>query len=100
MRSSHAASPEGFDRGDVVGEARGELHGEVGVAEIRIGPRLRDALPAVAVVDELAGHRVVAQDLAPARLAAQQLLDDALVLGRVAVLAVEPDLDGEGGRTR
>ena len=55
----------GLERGDVVGEAGGHLEGELGVAEVRVGPGLRQPLPAVAVGDERGGLGLGPEDLAP-----------------------------------
>ena len=60
-----SASAEGLERRDVVGEAGGQLEGQVGIAQVGVGPRLRDPLPAVPVADERADHRLGAERLAP-----------------------------------
>ena len=53
-----SAPPQGLEGGEVVGEARGDLDAELGVAEVGVGPGLRQALPVVGAAEEAAGGGV------------------------------------------
>ena len=82
-----------LERGHVVGQAGGDLDPDVGIAQIRIGPQLRQPPPVVAPPDERAGHGFGAERAPPAALVAEHPGQHGVVLGHVGVLGVEADLE-------
>src|SRR2546423_9851954 len=57
LNASSLLSEEGFEDGDVLGDPQGDLHAEIIIAEIGVGPRLGHAAPLVAPSEERAGDR-------------------------------------------
>src|SRR5687768_4487595 len=96
-RRASPPSPERLQRGQVLRQPVGDLDGEVGRAEVGIGPRLGDPPPRPAALgpDELADDGLSPERPPPPRLALQQPLDDGFVVGDLRVLAVEPHLQRE-----
>src|SRR4051794_11730628 len=73
------------------------LEGEVGGAEVGIGPRLRHPSPRVGPAEEGAYDRFLPELPAPPLLGAKQLGDHGLVLIDVGMLGVEAHLEGKHG---
>src|SRR4051794_10431643 len=91
-------SEDRFENRDVLGDAERDLHAQVIIAEIGVGPRLGHAAPRVAAAEERAGDRLRAELLAPRALAAGDPLEEGIAVGHLRVLGVEADLEGEHGR--
>ncbi len=78
---------------EVVGQARRDLEGQLGVVEVRFDPGFGESAP-MRCVEELSGLGLSAEDLAPVGLGSEQRVQCSFVLFEVAVFGMEADLQG------
>src|SRR5947207_579094 len=94
---SSLLSEDGFERRHVLGDAQGDLHAQIIVAEVGVGPCLRHPAPPVGPSEERTGHRIGSEDLAPRPLAGDEPFERGLVVGQLRMLGVKADLQRENG---